>query len=218
MTTCKALACNNTASTFSPLCSTHRSRLRKQGHEEQRGITKTQLEPYLRKVRERRLKNPENPVWPILVTRWQRLCDDSRGVVNAYEGGQAMVTQKKLAADEVLRLTATADLQDIIDTALAMLMMWEMTPRLFLSDMAFKTQLVRRVLRVSAANAQTYTGSDRPKRAYRDLPPKTVEVLSLGLIQAFGATGVKLGQLEKQEVDQREGEKQELSRGLEGLE
>lgn len=217
MTTCQALACTKTAGAFSPLCSTHRNRLRKQGHEGQRGITKSQLETSLKMVRDRRMKNPDSPVWPTLVTRWQRLGDDSRGVVNTYDAGLPMIIHKKLAADEVIRLTTMADPQRVIDTALAMFMLWEMTPRLFLSDRAFRTQLVRRVLRVSAANAVTYTGSDRPKKAYRDILPKTVEVLSQGLIEAFGATGVTLARLEKKEAQEMMDEKKLLEDGLEDM-
>jgi hypothetical protein len=73
------------------------------------------------------------------------------------------------------------------------------------------------VLRVSAANAVTYTGSDRPKRAYRDIPPKTVEVLSQWLIEAFGATGVTLARLEKNEAVEKDNEKRLLEKGLEDL-
>lgn len=217
MTKCSALACNKAAGTFSPLCSSHKSRLRKQGHEEQRGITLTEMRPFLQMVRDRRMRNPDNAVWPILITRWQRLADESRGILNTYEAGLPMILHKKLAADEVIRLTTTADVQEVVDAAVAMFVMLEIRPRAFMSNKAFKFQLVRRVLRVTKANAVTYVGSDRPKKAYRDVPPKTADVMAQWLIEAFGATGVTLGRIEKTEVHTLIEEKRSLEGDLETL-
>lgn len=217
MTQCRALGCAKEASTFGAYCSTHSSRRRKNGHEHQRNIRADELNLFLDLVQARRLRNLENPVWPALVARWQGLVAEAQGILAVYEGGKPTLDHMRAAAEEIIRLNQTTLATTIMEVALAMTMYWQLVPRVFLSDDAFKVQLVRRVVRVNPGNAKVYNGPNRHKRAYRELSPRVMDVLSTWLLSAFGAAGMKLADLEARDRAEADRISKELNQGLEDL-
>jgi hypothetical protein len=217
MTQCRALGCLKEASTFGAYCSTHSSRRRKNGHEHQRNIRAVELTPFLNLVQARRLRNLENPVWPALGARWQGLVAEAQGILAVYEGGKPTLDHMRAAAEEIIRLDQTTLATTIMDMALAMTMYWQLVPRVFLSDDAFKVQLVRRVVRVSPSNALVYDGPGRHKRAYREFSPRVMDVLSTWLLSAFGAAAMKLADLEARDRAEADRISTELNKGLEDL-
>ena len=79
---CRVPGCSRrSASNFRHYCPAHRSTLRRHGAVDQKAITKAHLKPYLKLVRERISKNPDNPAWVTLDGRWRALVDHAQGVL-----------------------------------------------------------------------------------------------------------------------------------------
>jgi hypothetical protein len=169
-------------------------------------------------VEVRYFKNINNPLWSILEEKWKRCYEEAVGVVSEFNSGRPMLHHRKLAAEEVIRLYKTADFHKLAYTALGMFIMFTLANRLFEDDWAFRVQLVKRVIRLSPVNILTYEYEDRSSKIARELPPKSMEVLSEWLIQVFGGTGLALAEMEKKEEKAIQEERWKLDEAVRGLE
>ena len=79
----------------------------------------------------------------------------AKGILAAEKQGRAGVRHERIAAREVVTLGDAVSAREVVVCALAMFVMWEMEPRKFRSDDAFRMQLARRVRRLTEANAAT---------------------------------------------------------------
>jgi hypothetical protein len=208
--------CSPTSSRYSIYCSTHKARFRRHGAVDQEGITKANLNPYLRLVQARIEKNLESPLWPQLNARWDALADHARSLL-AHRG--AMPRHERIAAQELQKLTDAVPPQQVIETALALFIMQELQPRRFRSDRAFRTQLVRRVRGLTDLNAGSWFDhqTGKTKRAYKELSPRAAMVLGQWLADAFGGAGLHLAMLEQTEVDKKQQEQRALHASLSQL-
>ena len=104
----------------------------------------------------------------------------------------------------------------VIDTALAMFLLWEQSPHRFMSDKAFNFQLARRVRGLAEANSSShYSATEgRIKRTYKDTPPRVLDCLAESLKVAFGIAGMRLAELEKKDVEGLKAERQQLNDAL----
>jgi hypothetical protein len=95
--------------------------------------------------------------------------------------------------------------RDVAVTIIAIYLLQAHDPRLFKSETAFRTQLVRRVRGLSSASFDEWDGAGdgRKRRAMKELEPKTSEWFSGILVELFGPAGVKVAQLEKREEEER---------------
>jgi len=84
------------------------SRLRRQGDVAQEAISKAELKGYLKRVRQRIAKNPDNPRLGQLETRWLAVVEHANGIVAASRAGKAGVRYVRKAAEEVLKVAAVA--------------------------------------------------------------------------------------------------------------
>jgi hypothetical protein len=164
-------------------------------------------------------RNKGSEAWPLLVARWGALEGHSRGILDQVAKGLAYLKHERKAAEQVITLAGSVPAEKVVRTALAMFIMLEERPTRFLSDQAFRFQLVRRVRGLSAVNAGEYhdyrTGKSR--KVYRDMPPEAVKVLGQWVAEAFGASGSKLASMEQEKARQSAAEKQRLADALEGL-
>jgi hypothetical protein len=105
---------------------------------------------------------------------------------------------------------------DVIDTALAMFLLWEQSTLRFMSDKAFNFQLARRIRGLAEANSGShYSATEgRIKRTYRDTPPRVLDCLAGSLKVAFGVAGMRLAELEKIDKQKMTDKKLELSAAL----
>jgi hypothetical protein len=89
----------------------------------------------------------------------------------AEKQGRAGVRHEHIAARGVVTLGDAVSAREVVVCTLAMFVMWEMEPRRFRSDDAFRTQLARRVRRLTEANAAHYFDhiAGKGKRVYRDV-------------------------------------------------
>ncbi len=126
------------------------------------------------------------------------------------------IRHEYIAAREVVTLGETVPPRDVVVCVLAMFVMWEMDHRRFRTDDAFRTQLARRVRRLTEANATFYFDpvADKGKRVYRDLAPRAAKVFAGWLAEAFGGAGLHLGRLEIRDIEKGKQDRLEMRAAL----
>ncbi|MBZ9684642.1 MULTISPECIES: hypothetical protein [unclassified Mesorhizobium] len=216
MRTCRAAHCGApTSSRFSPHCRRHKSRLRRQGDVEQTAIRQSELALYVSLVRERIAKNAHNPLWGHLDARWAALATSAKNTA----GNRVQSRYQRQAAHEVLNLDAECSARDIAVTAMAMFLFWSERPERFLSDAAFRLQLVKRVRSLSSRHSglryDHRTG--KQERVYRELSPKAGMIVARDLTAAFGGAGLQLAELEKRDQERKQAMTDEINQALREL-
>jgi len=213
---CAALHCAEPVAGYSTLCESHKRTLRRHGHALQTGITALELKPFQERIAARRAKNPTNPTWELLRGRWEALTAHAKASLDAYANGSPAISYERQTAEQLGTLRTTVPVDDVIDTALAMFLLWEQSPLRFMSDKAFNFQLSRRVRGLAEANSGShYSATEgRIKRTYRDTPPRVLDCLAESLKVAFGVAGMRLAELEKIDKQKMTDKKLELSAAL----
>ncbi|HXE23088.1 MAG TPA: hypothetical protein VN617_12255 [Rhodoferax sp.] len=216
---CAATGCQGPTSGYSTYCERHKRAQRRHGHVHQDGVTVPELKPYRDRVAARRKKNPANPAWEILETRWMAVAAHAAETLKGHAAGRPGVRYAVLAADHIQRLADAVPHQVVTETALAMFVMREVQPNRFRSDRAFDFQLARRVRALTDANAGSYydQGTGKLKRVYRDVLPGTLECLAGSLKEAFGVAGLRLAELDKKDDQRQADANAKLAEALRGL-
>jgi hypothetical protein len=82
-------------------------------------------------------------------------------------------------------------------------------PRLFRSEAAFRTQMVRRVRSLASHNfRQAYGAADgRRRRVLSEPTPRVVTILGEWLVELFGPAGVRIAQMEKRDAEREREER-----------
>lgn len=213
------LGCTLPTMGYSTLCDNHKRRNRRHGHPEQRSVTVHELEPFRKRVKARIEKNANNPTWKLLRDRWKALEGIAKGHVEQYGVGTPYNRYEQEAWSNIAKLGASAETMDIIEVVLAMYLMQEENPYRFKSDEAFSGQLVRRVRNLAPTSIATYRDfkTNKSKRVYRDLKPKTAALFAKILQETFGVAGLTVARLEQQENDQKRAEGESLHAALGAL-
>lgn len=213
MRLCTIEGCTNKAAGFSTLCHRHKRIKRRHGHPSQICITVADLKPYRRRVRDRMVKHSENHAWSILRDRWMRILSIAEG----NEAKSSKFRYQRKAHEEIARLGKDVSPDAVIEMTLAMYLLQEDQPRVFRSDRAFDFQLVRRVRGLAETNAGEYWDhkEQRTRRVYRDLPPKSAEIIADYLKATFAVAGLYVARLEEKEMDMERQEKVRLQEALE---
>jgi hypothetical protein len=213
---CTALHCAEPAAGYSTLCESHKRTLQRHGHALQKGVTVQELKPFQDRIAARRAKNPANPAWELLRGRWEALTGHAKATLDAYANGSPAITYERQTAEQLGTLRSTVPVDVVINTALAMFLLWEQSPSRFMSDKAFNFQLARRVRGLAEANAGSHWSAKegRIKRTYKDTPPRVLECLAESLKVAFGVAGMRLAELEKNDVEGLKAERQQLINAL----
>ncbi len=217
---CRVPYCNaSTSSRWGNLCNTHKARQRRHGHPTQRGVSKAELAHYVAFVRRRKAKNPDSPFWSTTRGRWAGLVEHARGVLKAYYTERPMVGWEVKACDSIVKIAENVEADVVVETALGMYVMQEMDPRRFLSDEAFRFQLARRLRGLTDVNAGVWWDhqAGRNKRAYRDLSPRSTQIMGNLLVQAFGTPGVMLAKREAEDLARGKQHVQELGEAVRNL-
>jgi len=216
---CTALHCAEPVAGYSTLCESHKRTLRRHGHALQKGITALELKPFQDRISARRAKNSANPTWELLRDRWGALTAHAKATLDVYATGSPAISYERQTAEQLGTLRSTVPVDIVIDTALAMFLLFEQSPHRFMSDKAFNFQLARRVRGLAEANSVShYSATEgRIKRTYRDTPPRVLDCLAESLKVAFGVAGMRLAELEKKEVEGLKAEKQQLHDALKDM-
>lgn len=196
---CRVNGCANARAGRSPLCSKHRSRKRRHGHEQQPTISKGILKPFIDKVRARIAKQPDASLWSICDQRWDILTAEWRS-----QPPQTIHRAVRAGAKELVRLADTVSGRDVAVTVIAIYLLQAHDPHMFRGEAGFRAQLVRRVRGLSSGSFAEWNGAGdgRKHRAMKELEPKTVEYLSGLLVELFGPAGLKIAQLERKDQDE----------------
>jgi len=213
---CTALHCAEPVSGYSTLCESHKRTLRRHGHALQKGVTALELKPFQERIYARRAKNPTNHSWELLQGRWEALTAHAKAMLASHANGSASISYERQAAEQLSTLGSTVPKNVVIDTALAMFLMWEQHPHRFMSDKAFNFQLARRVRSLAETNSGSHYSAKegRLKRTYKDTPPRTLDCLAESLKVAFGVAGMRLAELEKKDVAGLKAERLQLNDAL----
>jgi hypothetical protein len=185
----------------------------------QQAITKAHLEIYRQLVRDRIEKNKEKALWSKLGVEWNKIAAEAGAVIAESQAGTPMPSFKRIAAVELVKLGNTVDAKAVIETVLSMYLLQDAEPKAIKSDIAFLTQMVRRVRGLTRLNAKVWTGaSGRKKTAYNELGPKVVHVLGMKLAETFGTVGLTLAKLERQDHERRFNESTKFREALRDIE
>ena len=105
--TCRVRGCwSPAASRYAAYCPPHRTALRRHGAVDQKAVTKAQLKPYLKLVKDRITRNSESIAWVTLDERWRSLVGHAEGILAYFAKGKAGSRFKRAAAQEVVKLAA----------------------------------------------------------------------------------------------------------------
>jgi hypothetical protein len=217
---CRAPGCDSpTTSRYSVYCSRHQSRLRRQGDVAQEAISKAELKGYLKRVRQRIEKNPDNPAWGQLEARWLAVVEHAKGILSDFQAGKAGASYARRAATEVLKAAEAAQPRDVIEVLLAMYVMEELEQRRFRSDPGFRFQLVRRVRALADVNAGTRYDykSNKVRRVYREMSPRAVATMGQWLADTLGGAGARLAKMEREDQERQDRERSRLHESLANL-
>lgn len=216
---CASVACQQPVSGFSTLCERHKRNQRRHGHAEQKGVTVLELKPFYARIAARKAKNPSSPTWDLLRGRWEALTGHAKAPLASYSNGALAVSYERQTAQQLVALHNSVSSDDVVDTALAMFLMWESLPNRFQSDKAFAFQLCRRVRGLSDVNKGSHYNvkEGRLKRTYTDVPPRVLGCFGASLKVAFGMAGMRLVELDKKEAEALLSERQGLSNALKDL-
>lgn len=160
-------------------------------------------------------KNPSNPLWDHLDSRWVGIAagakhDAERKVGNRYQ---------RSAACELLNIDADSTSREIVVTVLSMFVLLHDRPERFRSDAAFRLQLARRVRALTSRHrGQVYdhrTGRSRP--IYREMTPKAGYIIGQTLSTTFGAVGFQLALLDERDREQVRQEREAITNAIKEL-
>lgn len=204
--TCRAPGCGARTSRYGRFCSTHRSRDRRHGHPEQVAITKTDLAPYVRRVRARITKNEDNPLWAECEARWLSVVEHARRILAAFARKEAGYRFDRIAAHEAVKLADNVSPQQVLETTFAMYLLADRHPRRFRSDASFQTQLVRRLRGLTDLNAGQWFNhrTGKTHRAYREMTPRAVTSFAEWITASLGPVGLHLARLERSDEEARQ--------------
>ncbi|HXE70376.1 MAG TPA: hypothetical protein VN523_13530 [Hyphomicrobiaceae bacterium] len=193
--------------------------MRRHGAVDQKAITQAQLKPYLKLVKVRIAKNPDNQAWQTLDNRWRLLVQQAQDIIAHSESGKAANTYELMAAREVVKLAPEVRPRDVVEVVGAMIMMRIMEPRCCKSDEALWMQLARRVRGLTDLHVGERWDHTRQRvrRRYRELSPKAALCLGHWLAAALGVAGQGLAKAEQAERDRRTTESRALNEALSKL-
>lgn len=197
---CRATGCAQRTTGWSRYCSAHKSRLRRHGHPDQQGVSKKALQPHLKRLHGVRRRNPDSPLWRLLIERWEALVDGCKSRETAYLAGQVAQRNETEAAREIVRLSSEVRPSEVIDVVAAMILMSRWEPSRFRSDAAVFHQTARRVRSLSetSVGSRYDPRSGRVRRVYRELSPKTAMILGRWLVESFGGLGLWIYGIERE--------------------
>lgn len=187
---CRVDGCFQTATKFSHLCERHRNTARVHGDPLQTSITKADLKPYVKTIRDYLRKRSGPRAEAVIARDWERVRSASAAFLASAERGQPHNIHSRNAAKVVVDVSGEQHPTDIAITLMAMGYFYADQPRRWASDQGFQFQVVRMFRKLAKHQADyswTRTGQmirSSPKRC----PQGTVRALWLS-IAATGFIG-----------------------------
>jgi hypothetical protein len=219
MRTCSAPGCGGRTTSYGRFCNTHKARMRRHGAPDQRGVTKAELRPYVELIKRRVVRNEGHPLWGHAEAAWRAVEGRAREILTHFAKGNPGSRYERIAAIEIMKLAENVEPLAVMEAAWGMYLMQHDRPRRFVSDDAFRAQLVRRVRGLAEVNVGEWFDhrEGRVKRAYRDLAPGVMRVIGRWLASALGGAGVYLAELEQRQREEKQQQAARLAQAMKEL-
>lgn len=219
MRTCRLPGCGRRTTTYGVYCTSCNATNRRHGDPQQRGITKADLKYYLEITRARIEKNGDNPAWKQLEGNWNAAVRDAQAYIRSYQSGRPVHSVYRRACEDLVRVAEDVEPMKVIETAIAMFVMYDQEPRKFRSDEAFWFQLARRVRGLTERNigASWNHETQKMKLYYRDVPPNVTRCFAEMVKESVGIGGIYVAKLEGQEAEAKQKKKNDLHESLRAL-
>lgn len=153
---CAAPCCQSMAAWLSEYCSTHTSRLHRNGHPLQSAVSAREIAPFVCSVVEAidsRQAAGADP-WQTYERRWAGVVDAARTIANGTAGATREDVSAARAIVKTVSVGTTPAARGIVANILALVRMRETMPERFADDRAFVFQVARRFLTLNRANAK----------------------------------------------------------------
>ncbi|MDF3822000.1 hypothetical protein P3G55_18995 [Leptospira sp. 96542] len=221
---CEVPYCHDYRHGLSNYCRNHAAHKRRHGAAVQVPVTAHELNLYTAMVEAKYKRNKNSSAWVIMQERWGAIRDEARAAVLQFQldpklqkwvarSRESNLHQSYHAYAKLEAVAETVEPWKVIKTGLAMFLLQERSPRRFVSDVAFDTQLARRILRLAPVHSLIYWDSDagRSKQVYRDVAPRTMQYIAGHLKRAFGQPGLLLAQTLRKEAERPQQQAKRLS-------
>lgn len=220
MKQCSVPWCTKSASTvYGSMCTRHQQRKRRHGDPKQESIRFTEIHPHVERVAKIIERDKSGKIQAGLDKLVGIIQDYADGIVSDYEHGRAMNKHQVQAAKEMLTVFRDfSPVQSACVVAGMHLFLYE-NPHRFASDRGFTFELVRMFRSISDANIGLYENAEsgKVKRAYKEIPPRTIGQLGCILLDGFKSF-VAFVRVHEQKQAKRVAEARTLLReGFDGL-
>lgn len=184
---CRVDGCFRTATKFSHLCERHRNVARVHGDPLQRGITKAELKPYLKAIRDY-LEKRSGPRAEAIISRdWERVLSGSKTFLERAGRGEPHNLHSRNAALIVVDVNGEQRPTDIAVTLMALGYFYADQPRRWASDQGFRFQAVRMFRKL--AKHQTDYSWTRTGQMIRSSAKRCPQGTTKALWQSIASTG-----------------------------
>lgn len=184
---CRVDGCFRPATKFSHLCERHRNVARVHGDPLQRGITKAEVKPYLKAVREYLLKRSGPRAEAVIGRDWERVRATGEAFLEGAKRGQPHNLHSRNAAEVVIDVNGEQRPTDIAMTLMALGYFYGDQPRRWASDQGFQFQAVRMFRKL--AKHQTDYSWTRTGRMIRSSAKRCPQGTTRAIWQSIEATG-----------------------------
>lgn len=218
--TCSVEGCRSAViARYSPLCQSHRQRLRRFGHPLQPTIFPRDLTVHLKVLARRQGDNADSKAWTILRHRWSAITQEALAVVSAASAGRPYDARELQAARLLQGLAGAVDVDLLIRTCMAVVFHRQADPRRYASDRAVLFTMARMALRLNpGAMGRYYDHKTKRSRTVRlDASPRVLEMVGHKLNASFGGAAAQLWAIEQSRVPAVELERRTLAEALQGL-
>lgn len=176
---CRVDGCFKPPTKFSHMCDYHRNVARIHGNPRQKGITKGELRPYLKVIREY-VANRSGPRAQAVIHRdFERVVKDAKEFMAAAHKGKPHSPYQRRAAEIVIDVSEDHHAMDVAATLMAMGFFYADQPRRWASDEGFQFQAVR-VFRKLAKGQTDYAwtrGGKMIRSSAKRCPPMVTRAL-----------------------------------------
>jgi len=169
------------------MCARHQQRKRRHGDARQDSIRFTEIKPYVVQVQKLSERDRTGKILVGLEKVVGIIRDYAEGITSDYAHGRPDNKYRVQAAKEILTVFRDFSPVQCGSVVAAMYRFMDENPRSFASDKGFTFELVRRFRSLSDANIGLYENPDsgRVRRAYKEIPPRTIGQLGAILINGF---------------------------------
>lgn len=184
---CRVDGCFKPATKFSHLCERHRNVARVHGDPLQRGITKADLKPYLKVIRDYLQKRSGPRAEAIICRDWERVLSSSKALLERAGRGEPHNLHSRNAALILVDVNGEQGPIGIATTMMALGYFYADQPRRWASDQGFQYQAVR-MLRKLAKHQTDYSWT-RTGQMIRSSAKRCPQATTKALWHSIAATG-----------------------------